>query len=71
MSKGVVLVADDDNAIRMVLNQALKRAGFDVRVTSNFNTLLQWVSNGEGDCVVSDVNMPDGDAFEVLPQIQN
>jgi len=44
MSKGVVLVADDDNAIRTVLNQALKRAGFDVRVTSNFNTLLQWVS---------------------------
>lgn len=71
MSKGVVLVADDDNAIRTVLNQALKRAGFDVRITSNFNTLLQWVSNGEGDCVVSDVMMPDGDAFEVLPQIQN
>ena len=71
MPKGVVLVADDDNAIRTVLNQALKRAGFDVRVTSNFSTLLQWVSNGEGDCVVSDVIMPDGDAFEVLPKIQN
>ena len=71
MSKGVVLVADDDNAIRTVLNQALKREGFDVRVTSNFKTLLQWVENGEGDCVVSDVIMPDGDAFEVLPKIQN
>lgn len=71
MSKGVVLVADDDHAIRTVLNQALKREGFDVRVTSNFNTLLQWVENGEGDCVVSDVIMPDGDAFEVLPKIQN
>ncbi len=71
MSKGVVLVADDDSAIRMVLNQALKRAGFDVRVTSNFNTLLQWVENGEGDCVVSDVIMPDGDAFEALPKIQS
>jgi len=70
MSKGVVLVADDDNAIRTVLNQALKRKGFDVRVTSNFNTLLQWVENGEGDCVVSDVIMPDGDAFEALPKIQ-
>ncbi len=71
MSKGVVLVADDDMAIRTVLNQALKRAGFDVRVTSNFNTLLQWVENGEGDCVVSDVIMPDGDAFEVLSKIQS
>lgn len=70
MSKGVVLVADDDNAIRTVLNQALKRAGFDVRITSNFSTLMQWVSNGDGDCVVSDVIMPDGDAFEILPKIQ-
>ena len=70
MSKGVVLVADDDNAIRTVLNQALKRAGFDVRITSNFSTLLQWVSDGEGDCVISDVIMPDGDAFDILPKIQ-
>ena len=71
MSKGVVLVADDDNAIRMVVNQALKRAGFDVRVASNFSTLLQWINNGEGDCVLSDVIMPDGNAFETLPKIQN
>jgi two-component system nitrogen regulation response regulator GlnG len=70
-SKGVVLVADDDMAIRTVLNQALKRAGFDVRITSNFNTLVQWVEDGEADCVISDVIMPDGDAFEVLPKIQS
>ena len=31
MSKGTVLVADDDRAIRTVLTQALGRAGFDVR----------------------------------------
>ncbi len=70
MSKGVVLVADDDMAIRTVLNQALKRAGFDVRIASNFTTLLQWIESNEGDCVVSDVMMPDGDAFSVLPKIQ-
>lgn len=71
MSKGVILVADDDAAIRTVLNQALKRDGFDVRITSNFTTLLQWIEEGEGDCVVSDVIMPDGDAFDVLPRIKS
>ena len=71
MAKGVVLVADDDAAIRTVLNQALSRAGFDVRITSNFSTLLQWIEAGEGDCVVSDVIMPDGDAFETLPRIKS
>lgn len=69
MSKGTVLVADDDSTIRVVLNQALTRAGFDVRVTSNTTTLWQWISDGQGDCVVSDVIMPDGEAFELLPKI--
>lgn len=70
MTKGTVLVADDDAAIRVVLNQALSRAGYDVRITSNVSNLWQWISEGEGDCVVSDVIMPDGDAFELLPRIK-
>ena len=39
MSNGTILVADDDAAIRTVLGQALTRAGYDVRVTSNASTL--------------------------------
>ncbi|MEM9332297.1 MAG: sigma 54-interacting transcriptional regulator [Pseudomonadota bacterium] len=71
MARGSVLVADDDSAIRIVLNQALTRAGFEVRMTSNVSSLWQWISEGEGDCVVSDVIMPDGDAFELLPRIKS
>ena len=70
MSKGLVLVADDDAAIRTVVNQALSRAGYEVRVTSNIATLWRWVSAGDGDLVISDVIMPDGDAFELLPRIK-
>jgi len=70
MSKGLVLVADDDTAIRTVLNQALSRAGYEVRVTSNIATLWRWVSAGDGDLVITDVIMPDGDAFELLPRIK-
>jgi len=70
MSKGIALVADDDGAIRTVLNQALTRAGFEVRVTSNLATLWRWVSEGEGDLVVTDVVMPDGNAFDFLPRIK-
>ena len=66
----VVLLADDDAAIRMVLNQALTRAGYEVRPTGNISTMWNWVSRGEGDVLITDVAMPDGNAFEVMPKIK-
>lgn len=70
MSKGQILVADDDAAIRTVLNQALSRAGYEVRLTSNAATLWRWVNEGEGDLIVTDVIMPDENAFDLLPRIK-
>ncbi|MDP9102580.1 MAG: response regulator, partial [Pseudomonadota bacterium] len=65
-----VLIADDDASIRLVLSQAFSRAGYQVRATGAAATLLKWVSEGEGDLVVSDVMMPDENVFEVLPQMR-
>src|SRR5919197_2317556 len=70
MPAGSILVADDDGAIRTVLNQALSRAGYEVRSTSNAATLWRWVSQGEGDLVITDVVMPDENAFDLLPRIK-
>ncbi len=70
MATGTILVADDDAAIRTVLNQALSRAGYTVRLTSNAATLWRWVSSGDGDLVITDVVMPDESAFDVLPKIK-
>ena len=68
--QGSILVADDDAAIRTVLNQALSRAGYEVRSTSNAATLWRWVSQGDGDLVITDVVMPDENAFDLLPRIK-
>src|ERR1700758_2186091 len=70
MPAGSILVADDDTAIRTVLNQALSRAGYEVRLTGNAATLWRWVSQGEGDLVITDVVMPDESAFDLLPRIK-
>jgi len=64
-----ILVADDDNAVRMVLEQALSRAGYDVRSTSNASTLWNWISDGEGDLVITDVVMPDENGLDLVPRI--
>ncbi|MBX3531076.1 MAG: response regulator, partial [Rhizobiaceae bacterium] len=69
-ARGNILVADDDAAIRTVLNQALSRVGYEVRVTSNASTLWRWVSAGEGDLVITDVVMPDENAFDLLPRMK-
>ncbi len=70
MNRGEILVADDDAAIRTVVAQALSRAGYEVRTTGTAATLWRWVQSGEGDLVVTDVVMPDENAFELLPRIK-
>ena len=70
MARGTVLIADDDTAIRTVLNQALARAGYAPRATGNAATLWRWISQGEGDVVITDVVMPDENAFDLIPRIK-
>jgi two-component system nitrogen regulation response regulator GlnG len=70
MARGTILIADDDTAIRTVLNQALARAGYAPRATGNASTLWRWVSQGEGDVVITDVVMPDENAFDLIPRIK-
>jgi two-component system nitrogen regulation response regulator GlnG len=70
VGRGNVLIADDDAAIRTVVNQALARAGYTSRATSNAATLWNWVSQGDGDVVITDVIMPDENAFELIPRIK-
>lgn len=67
---GTIIVADDDRTIRTVISQALTRAGCRVRSTGSIATLWKWVEAGEGDVVVTDVMMPDGDALDLLPAIR-
>lgn len=65
-----ILVADDDDAIRTVIGRALSRAGFAVRTASNASTLWNWVGDGKGDLVITDVLMPDENGLDLVSRIR-
>jgi two-component system nitrogen regulation response regulator GlnG len=70
VSAATILVADDDRSIRTVLNQALGRLGYEVRTTGTAATLWQWVDDGVGDLVITDVVMPDENGLDLVPRIR-
>ena len=71
MKKPLILIADDDNAIRLVLEKKFDRSGFSTKSTDKGKTLLSWIENGEGDLVITDVVMEDSNGLDLLPIIQN
>ena len=70
MNPATILIADDDRSIRTVLTQALGRLGYDIRTTGNAATLWRWVSDGDGDLVITDVVMPDENGLDLIPRIK-
>ncbi|MEO5374911.1 MAG: nitrogen regulation protein NR(I) [Alphaproteobacteria bacterium] len=70
MTPSTILIADDDRGIRTVLTQALGREGYEVRTTGNAATLWRWVSQGDGDLVITDVVMPDENGLDLLPRMR-
>ena len=70
MMPATILVADDDRAIRTVLTQALGREGYNVRNTGSARALWDWIEQGQGDLVITDVIMPDDNGLDLIPRIQ-
>lgn len=64
-----VLLADDDDSVRLVLSKALTRAGHSVKATDNADTLVKWAQGGQGDIVLTDVMMGGREVFEDLPEL--
>src|SRR6266540_1853196 len=66
MKMGRILVADDHDALRRGLAQAIAEAGHDVEDAPNGNAAIEKLHEGYFDVVVSDLKMGGSDGLEVL-----
>ena len=66
----VILVAEDDKSVRLVVQQALARHGYTVQSSGNAAGLWKLIESGRGDVLITDVALPDGDALDLLPRIK-
>jgi two-component system, NtrC family, nitrogen regulation response regulator GlnG len=66
-----VWIADDDQAIRFVLGEALRESGRGVREFADAETLLTALDQGDSpDVVVSDVRMPGASGLKLLERLK-
>ena len=65
-----ILVAEDDKSVRLVVQQALARQGYTVQSSGTAAGLWKLIESGRGDVLISDIGLPDGDALDLLPRIQ-
>ena len=69
MTQKNIILAEDDDSIRLVTTRYLEDSGFNVLSAASLKDLWKLIESGVGEALVTDVMMPDGELFEILPQI--
>ena len=70
MSKGQILVVDDEHGIRTLLSEVLNIAGFQVTMAADGLDALNQIRKNKFDLVLLDVNLPKVDGFAILEKIR-
>ena len=71
MTKGVVLVVDDEAPIRDILSFYLKRAGYQVLAAGNGAEALEEMGHLKPDLIISDLRMPQMPGDELCKQVKS
>ena len=66
-----VWLADDDEAIRIVLEESLKNSGYATTTFSNASDLIEELNLDTPDLIITDVHMPGMHGYDLLKHINN
>lgn len=65
-----ILIVDDEEDVRIALQQVLERAGYEVRVAATGNEGLDLLNKERADLVITDVIMPGIDGITTARKIR-
>jgi two-component system OmpR family response regulator len=65
-----ILVVDDEDVLREMLGDALRLSGFEVLEAADGSKALAVLQGGKVDLIISDVNMPGMDGYEMLSHLR-
>ena len=65
-----ILIADDEEDIRWILETSLKKSGFQVECAENGEDAIQKACEEAYSLILLDISMPDMNGFEVLTQLE-
>jgi CheY-like chemotaxis protein len=72
MTNPRVLVVDDDESIRVMVQEGLQRDGFEVVAASNVSDALRHIATQKFDVLLSDLHMPlPGDGFTLVSAMRH
>src|SRR5580693_1672849 len=72
MTNPRVLVVDDNEAIRMMVQEGLQRDGFEVVAASNVSDALRHIATQKFDVLLSDLHTPlPGDGFTLVSAMRH
>lgn len=71
MSRGRILVVDDEADVRQIVRELLERAGYEVEEAPDGRASLRALYAGSPDLVVLDVTMPGLDGWQTLERIRD
>lgn len=70
MSKGTILICDDEMLIRLWLEEHLKEAGYDAESVGDGQAMLDRLAEDPADLVLLDLKLPDGTGLDFLPELK-
>ena len=69
MSNKTLIIAEDDESIRLVTSRYLQDLGYEIFMATNLKEQWKLIESNKGDVLITDVMLPDGELFDILPQI--